>query len=246
MRYNHLNYARWGPVYLAEMHQLPQPVLSEFQKGNFVVKRSPHNFNQVDPDHATEWINSTGKKAGGIIGITKTTSALCRWTLSYNLRSHIAAETYEMYNLDATSTHLHNEATKSRLNRDNSDEMSLVMAFQRFNVFASLTPGSLQNPVTKDLTTEEIQTSLTSAKELGQEKLTAFIKERLSLPDGKDKPDVSIHAVLHKSNVKTFASLYEVTKDSKDKDKRTILRADRNVLQRLVTAYEAGRSVDLS
>ena len=33
MRYDHLNYARWGPVYLAEMHQLPEPVLSEFQMG---------------------------------------------------------------------------------------------------------------------------------------------------------------------------------------------------------------------
>lgn len=84
MRYDHLNYARWGPLYLAEMHQLPEPVLSEFQKGNFVIKRSAHKFNQVDPDQAMEWINGTGKKGGGIVGITKTTSALTRWTLSYN------------------------------------------------------------------------------------------------------------------------------------------------------------------
>ncbi|KAL5015621.1 hypothetical protein ScPMuIL_007291, partial [Solemya velum] len=35
-----------------------------------------------------------------------------------------------------------------------------------------------------------------------------------------------------------------VVKDSKNKDKKTILKADRNVL-RLVMAYEAGRSVDL-
>ena len=33
--------------------------------------------------------------------------------------------------------------------------------------------------------------------------------------------------------------------DSKEKDKKTILKADRNILQRLVTSYEAGRSVDL-
>lgn len=46
------------------MHQLPEPVLSEFQKGNFVVKRSAHKFNQVDPDQAMEWINGTGKKGG--------------------------------------------------------------------------------------------------------------------------------------------------------------------------------------
>ncbi len=32
MRYDHYNYARWGPVYLAEMHQLPAAVHSEFEK----------------------------------------------------------------------------------------------------------------------------------------------------------------------------------------------------------------------
>ncbi len=45
-------------------------------KGNFVVKRSARKFNQVDPDQAQEWLNGVGKKGGGIVGITKTTSAL--------------------------------------------------------------------------------------------------------------------------------------------------------------------------
>jgi len=44
-------------------------------KSNFVVKRSAQKFNQVDPDQAMEWINGTGKKGGGIVGITKTISA---------------------------------------------------------------------------------------------------------------------------------------------------------------------------
>ena len=135
MRYDHLNYARWGPVYLAEMHQLPETVASEFRKGNFVVKRSAQRYNQVDPDQAMEWINGTGKKGGGIIGITKTTSALSRWTLSYNLRSHIADETHAMYSLYPGGTRVHNEATKSRQKRDNVDENALLSAFQGFNVF---------------------------------------------------------------------------------------------------------------
>ena len=54
------------------MHQLPVAVLSEFQKGKFVVKCASHKFNQVDHEQAQEWINDTGKKAGGIVGITKT------------------------------------------------------------------------------------------------------------------------------------------------------------------------------
>lgn len=245
MRYDHLNYSRWGPVYIAEMHQLPEPVLSEFQRGNFVVKRSAQKFNQVDPDQAMEWINGTGKKGGGIIGITKRTSALCRWTLSYNLRSHIAAETHAMYNNSPGSIRVHNEATKSRQKRDNDDEIALLSVFQGFKVFASVSPESLQNLATKDLATEAIQNSLLCAKELGQGEVNTFVQERMIVPGEGEKPDVPIHATLHRSNAKTFASLYEVVKDTKDKDKTTILKADRNVLQRLVTAYEAGRPVDL-
>ena len=39
--------------------------------------------------------------------------------------------------------------------------------------------------------------------------------------------------------------MYHVVKSSKEKNKTTILRADRNVLQRLIIAYEAGLKVDL-
>ena len=64
--YDHTNYARWGCVYLATC------------KGNVVVKGSDQPFNQVGPDHSHEWLNSTGKKGGGIVRITKTTSTLSR------------------------------------------------------------------------------------------------------------------------------------------------------------------------
>ena len=59
---------------------------------NFVVKQSAADFNQVSPDQAQEWLNVTGKKGGGVAGITKTASALSRWALSYNLRSHVTAD----------------------------------------------------------------------------------------------------------------------------------------------------------
>ena len=78
MRYDHYNYARWRTIYVAEMKQLPEEVKEEFVKGDFVVKCSANKFNQVDPDHAQEWLNGTGKRAGGIVGVTKTISVLMR------------------------------------------------------------------------------------------------------------------------------------------------------------------------
>ena len=45
----------------------------------------------------------------------------------------------------------------------------------------------------------------------------------------------------------TFASLFEVKqKDSKQKGNEKAIKADRKIIQRLITAYESGRRVDLS
>ena len=98
---------------------------------------------------------------------------------------------------------------------------------------------------TKDLATEAIQRALLRAGELGQQQLETFVQDRLvgTEPDGQ--PKISIHDTLVKNKAPTLSSLYDVVGDSKEKDKKTILKADRNILQRLVTSYEAGRSVDL-
>ena len=75
------------------MRNLPTDVEleEEYKQGNFVVKGSGcRKFNQVDPDHSQEWLNGTGKRGGGIVGITKTTTALSRWTLSFNFRAQIS------------------------------------------------------------------------------------------------------------------------------------------------------------
>ena len=46
--------------------------------------------------------------------------------------------------------------------------------------------------------------------------------------------------ILYKNNAPTITNLCQVAKSSKEKNKTTILRAHRNVLQRLITAYETG------
>ena len=60
------------------------------------------------------------------------------------------------------------------------------------------------------------------------------------------KPDVSIYEPVRKNNAPTFATLYQVVKHTKDRDQNTVMKADINVFRRLITSYEAGRSVDLS
>ena len=241
-RYDHTNYARWGAVYVAEMHQLPEEVSAEFEAGNFVVKRSQKKFNQVDPDHSQEWLNAVGKKGGGIVGITRNTQALSKWALSYNLRAHIASDTRIMYNISLDDQLTHKEATPSRNQRDHVDEMSLCTTLRRFGVFSADQQPILQNIVTKDICTECIQQSLMKAKQLGQESLNAFVKERLV--DTEQPTKTKFHDPLLKNKALTFSNLYKVqTKAATGKVQS--LKADRNIMQRLITAYEAGRKVNL-
>ena len=241
-RYDHVNYARWGCVYLSQMHQLPPEVEEEFRLGNFVVKGSDQSFNQVDPDHSLEWLNGIGKKSGGIIGITKTNSALARWTLSFNHRTRISMQTYEMMNVGVDTGYTPNEATSSRTKRDNSDEERILQTLLRFKVFAEEStgrPNKLLNCATKDVVTSEIEESLLNAETLGQQKLESFVKERLVSSTNL------FHSALQKVKAPTFATLYDVaTKTPSGKTEST--KADRNFLQRLIAAYRAGRPVDLA
>ncbi len=52
--------------------------------------------------------------------------------------------------------------------------------------------------------------------------------------------------ILFKNNPATFAILYEVKPPATTSERKKILNADRSILYRLVTAYEAGRDVNLS
>ena len=179
MQYDHINYARWGSIYLIEANQLPIEIEREFQQGNFVVKRSAAKFNQVDPDQSQEWLNATGKRDGGIVGITRTQSALSRWSLSYNMRSHIAAETRQLFQVGRDDSVTHKESSKGRVTADISVESSVLTTLQRFNILSTELHDVLQNSVTKDVATDDIQVFLLQAQQLGQTKLNSFVNERL-------------------------------------------------------------------
>ena len=70
-----------------------------------------------------------------------------------------------------------------------------------------------------------------------------FVGERL-LPCVERK--VKFRDALPKNKPLTFASLYKVKQKDARSGKQKTAKADRKILQRLITAYEAGRSVDLS
>ncbi|MGH0167523.1 UNVERIFIED_CONTAM: hypothetical protein FKN15_052543 [Acipenser sinensis] len=111
---------------IQEMNQLPDEVLEQFKKENVVVKVGKTKFNQVDPDQGQEWFNGTGKKGEGIVGITKTVSALSRWALFFNLRAQIAADTRQLYGLTLDDSLTDKEVNMSCRHKDSEAEEQVI------------------------------------------------------------------------------------------------------------------------
>ena len=96
------NYARWLPVYLADMHRLPQKhpaVFEQFMNVEHTVTRSSQPFSQVWSDMTLKQsIHIDSRKKGGIIGITQKPGALV--FLSSHERAVIASATKTMCDLE--------------------------------------------------------------------------------------------------------------------------------------------------
>ena len=115
--YDHVNYTRWGVVYLAEMRLLPQtaPELYQgFLHGDFVTKETHHTFNQIPDDQALEHVNKSGKTARGLVGITRTDSARDRWCLTYE-RARLSVDTKAMFGIGSEKECDHRDSGKSRM-----------------------------------------------------------------------------------------------------------------------------------
>ena len=70
-----------------------------------------------------------------------------------------------------------------------------------------------------------------------------FVEERL-LPSGERK--VIFRDPLPKNKAQTFSCVFEVGHTQSALGKETAIKADRKALQTLISAYEAGRDVNLS
>ena len=261
--YDHTNYARWGPVYVADMKGLPQTapeVFREFLEGNFVIKRSNKRFNQVPMDQATEWMNRMCKLSNGIIGITRNDPARDRFCATWSERSRISHDTKSLLGLmdtdEAISTR--KEALPARLKNDEKAVNKLFCQFKRLDVFASNVTSCESNQealleneghsggssqlislATRDVASDDIKADLLQAEERGKSLLKKNVLDRLV------NKTVPFFDPLKKHNSRTFSTLYKATVSTKHKEEK-IVKADRRLIQQLFNVAQAGRKVEMA
>lgn len=242
---DHTNYSRWGPVYFADMVQLPATapeVHSEFVAGRFSVKRSGRKFSQISTDQALEHVNKVAKISGGIVGITQLDSTRDRWCLTYNERARISDDTLSLYDLqhdDTNSDWRHRDMGPAGLKRDELDVEKLKQEFEKFKVFSN-PDGELISVSTGDVAADDIRTDILTAEEKGEGLVKEFVKDRLM-----KKSTTNFFAKLPKIKSKTLGTMYKVQVKVK-KDAVVVVKAERDIFRRLLVVSDGGRNVDLA
>jgi hypothetical protein len=139
------------------------------------------------------------------------------------------------------------KATKSRQKLDSKSEDSLFRVLTNFGMFNFTNESEhLLSIATKDKATDVIKESPLNARKIGQKQLEDFVKDQLVLKDEEQSPKISLRTPISKNNPLTMASLYKIHTSSNPSEKGKIVKTDRNTLHRIVTAFKAGRKVNMS
>ena len=132
-------------------------------------------------------------------------------------------------------------ATPSQFKEDEQYEQKLYDNFISVGMFnPDVHPDQLFNIFNKDIATDAIEESLLTSAEQGKKHMEYFVSQRLVVREGFDKPHLPFSGRLSKVKAPTFVNLYDINIDDRTRkaDASSVINANRNVLQRLVTAYD--------
>ena len=230
---NRQNYARYLPVYLADMQQLElthPDVYNEVAAGNHTISRSGQPLLQVSTDMALEQsINTDSKSRGGLFGISQIPSALERWFLTIHERASITSALKAMYGLQDGEQASHKEAAARRVKRDEEDVKKMMGCFSSGLMTDPFTHDSdeLLNIATGVVLPEDVAQNLVRSTEKGRQQMNAFVEKRIN------SNAVGFWEPIPNMKIKTFSSTNKKIR-VKSSDKLVTVNADRDLFGRLL------------
>ena len=225
--YDHMNYARYLPVYLTEMADIPN---SHYQTSldlprNWSVQRqTKYPFSQMACDQTIETtLNRDSKTSGGLVTKTRNSGAVKRWILSQPARSKIVRKCEEMAGI--------NEETRSRKDLDPGAKRTNEEAVGRvMNTIQQMTnpfDGSHQqlvNIASRIVASDTCEEDMAHAYQRGLDCFQKFLEERLF------SSSKSFHDTIPRQNLTTFTSRKKKTLRQTD----VAEQSDRKIFARLL------------
>ena len=177
---DHVNYARWLPVFLCDLKALPkeQTVFKEFCQGNFTINKTGHAFPNMGVDQAHEQNNKCVKIDGGAIGILESEQALLEWAVSGPIVTNMLGEVFDTAN-ENDEYRYHHEDTDHFERTFPGDKAKLIAAFEDLGNPFSASKTYLINVFSRVVIGEEGTNSVKNAENLGNAPSAVFITERL-------------------------------------------------------------------
>jgi hypothetical protein len=224
----HTNYARWIPVHLRDMVELPTThpeIANEFRAGNFTVQKTTRPFSSIAVDQAHEQNNAAIKGDGGAVGLTDNPSALRRWMVAGPEVARLIEE-FQDSNQDLSQDTKHHDQSSSVQTAFHKDVQSMIKVMEDFGNPFEEDSQDLLVLDTKEIAPSRAVDDLRRAYKVGRVQFDNFVRERLV---ERTKP---IQDPIKRNKLKIFGQ--PATKSQvKGKQQMKSLRNDVNLFSRL-------------
>ena len=240
---DHLNYARYLPLYIHQLANLRHNNPAAYvllERNGLSVSRSdvPACRNAVDLT-IEQTINRSAKTPGGIVGFSRSPGAYYRWCLTRHKRAMFLEAALDCVQVKATSSDAHASTRAADMRHSATDVQRVIEAFHNFispfdecctsnEVLYCISSGQQANT--------EVCRDMLAYVDRGEQEAAKFIQERLV------QKTVKFHDVLKKQRLHTFAAQAAVRKVTTVKQKTLTIKAERNLLGKLLVL---GQSHDL-
>ena len=226
---DHTNYARWIPVHLRNMAELPKvhpDIYTQFNCGHFTVQKTKRVFSAIPIDQAHEQNNACVKGDGGAVGLTDNPSALRRWMISGPEVARVIGEFESSYlHRNARVNTCHHDQTANVQTSFAKDVCSLIPVFEEMgNPFEEKSQNLLILD-TKEIADSAVVNTIFKATRIGQEQFDNFTKECLL-----DRTK-SIDDTFHRNKLPLFGT--PISKASKGKQQFISLKCDIELFSQL-------------
>ena len=232
------NYARWLPVHIRDMAELPNKhphVYKEFTSGGkFTVQKTANAFSSIPLDQAHEQNNELIKGEGGVIGITENPNALLRWMVAGPELARMVAEfeRVEEEHIPNQTRNPHHEQSRASQVRFTCHVQSLVSTIEELGNPFEEESMDLISLVSKDIADPAMKATLDKIESVGKDQYESFIKERIT---ERSKP---IDDSISRNKLPLWNPMSK-SSTSKEKMKLQSVKTDCQLFSKLYIGYQS-------
>ena len=227
---DHTNYARWIPVHLKDMAELPErhpEVARKFREGSFTVQKTNKIFSSIAIDQAHEQNNACIKGDGGAVGLTDNPAALRRWMIAGPEVTRVIEEFQRGNQHSGREDNIrHHDQTTSVQASFTKDVRSLVKVMEELgNPFEEDSPDLVALDNKESVGSPAIE-AVRKVREIGLKQFQGFVRDCLV---ERTKP---VEDTIHRNKLKVFKA-QPIRNVSKEKHKLTCLKNNAQLFSRL-------------